>query len=144
MGFPELNCFAFPRALSQAQPMTKPLALVLYEKLLPGSQVVNRLQDLGYRVQSLTEPGRLVAGAEETKPMLVVLDWDCTRVDVRAEVTRLKQNTATAHLPVIAFGREVSAKVQQTAAAAGVTLFVSEAAIVNHLPQLLDQALQVE
>ena len=29
--------------------MTRPLALFVYEKLLPGGPLVNRLQDLGYR-----------------------------------------------------------------------------------------------
>ena len=51
--------------------MTQPLALVLYEKLLPGSQLVNRLQDLNYRVQTVTEPSTLVECAEQSKPMLV-------------------------------------------------------------------------
>ncbi len=40
--------------------MTEPLALVLYERLLPGSQVVNRLQDLRYRVQTVAEARLLV------------------------------------------------------------------------------------
>ena len=46
--------FAFCAALFQAVGMTQPLALVWYEKLMPGSKLVNRLQDLGYRV--LTAP----------------------------------------------------------------------------------------
>jgi hypothetical protein len=28
--------------------MTQPLALVYYEKLMPGSQLVNKLRDLNY------------------------------------------------------------------------------------------------
>ena len=48
--------FAFYRPLFQASCMTQPLALVLYEKLLPGSQLVNRLQDLNYRVQTIADP----------------------------------------------------------------------------------------
>ncbi len=124
--------------------MTQPLALVLYEKLLPGTQLVNRLQDLNYRVQALADPGRLVECAEQAKPMLVLADLESSQNNVTAALARLKQNPATKHLPIVAFSREEAADLQAAARAAGATLLVSEAAILNHLPQLLDQALQVE
>jgi len=124
--------------------MTQPLALVLYEKLLPGSQLVNRLQDLKYRVQTIAEAARLVECAEQAKPMLVLADLESSRKDVCPAIARLKQNEATQHLPVIAFGGENAAELHAEAKAAGVTLIVSEAAILNHLPQMLEQALQLE
>jgi len=124
--------------------MTQPLALVLYEKLLPGSQLVNRLQDLKYRVQAIADAGRLVECAEQAKPMLVLADLASPRNDVCAALARLKQNLATQHLPVIAFGGEGAAELQAAAEAAGATLVVSEAAILNHLPQMLEQALHLE
>ena len=124
--------------------MTQPLALVLYEKLLPGSQIVNRLQDLNYRVQAITDASRLVECAEQAKPMLVLADLASTRKDVCAALARLRQNAATKHLPVVAFSDENTAELQTAAQAAGATLVVGEAAILNHLPQILDQALQVE
>ena len=124
--------------------MTQPLALVLYEKLLPGSQLVNRLQDLHYRVQAIAEAERLVDCAEQAKPMLVLADLESSQNNVCPALARLKQNAATQHLPVIAFSGENAAELQAAAKAAGVTLIVSEAAMLNHLPQFLDQALQVE
>jgi len=124
--------------------MTQPLALVLYEKLLPGSQLVNRLQDLKYRVQVIADAEKLVDRAEHAKPMLVLADLESSRNNVCAALARLKQNAATKHLPVIAFSGEDAAELQAAAKAAGVTLIVSEAAMLNHLPQFLDQALQVE
>ena len=124
--------------------MTQPLALVLYEKLLPGSQIVNRLQDLNYRVQAITDASRLVECAEQAKPMIVLADLASTRKDVCAVLARLRQNAATKHLPVVAFSDENTADLQAAAQAAGATLVVGEAAILNHLPQILDQALQVE
>ena len=54
--------------------MKQPLALVLYERLLSGSQLTNRLQDLGYRVQAVTDAGRLVAEAAREKPLLLFAD----------------------------------------------------------------------
>jgi CheY-like chemotaxis protein len=124
--------------------MTQPLALVLYERLLPGSQLVNRLQDMNYRVQTITDPGKLLDCAEQARPMLVLADLESTRDDVCAILARLKQNAATKHLPVIAFCGEAAAGLRTAAQAAGATLVVSEAALLSQLPQMLEQALQVE
>jgi CheY-like chemotaxis protein len=124
--------------------MTQPLALVLYEKLLPGSQLVNRLQDMNYRVQTIADAGKLLECAEQARPMLVLADLESTRNDVCAALTRLKQNTATKHLPVIAFSGEAAVELQSAARTAGVTLIVSETAILNQLPQMLEQVLHVD
>ena len=67
---------AIPRALLQSAPMTEPLALVFYEKLMPGSQIVNRLQDLKYRVRTIGDPALLVESAEQAKPLLVLADLE--------------------------------------------------------------------
>lgn len=138
------NSFAFRLTLFQVDGMTQPLALVLYEKLLPGSQLVNRLQDLNYRVQTIANAERLVECAEQAKPMLVLADLEPMQNNVCAALARLKQNPATKHLPIIAFSSQDAADLQAAAQAAGVTLLVSEATILNQLPQILDQALQVE
>ena len=124
--------------------MTQPLALVLYEKLLPGSQIVNRLQDLNYRAQAVGDPSLLVECAEQARPLLVVADLQSERENVLSALTRLKQNPSTKHLPIIAFAPEDTAELRASSLSAGVTLLVSDTAILNHLPQLLDQALQVE
>jgi len=124
--------------------MMQPLALVLYEKLLPGSQLVNRLQDLLYRVQVVNDAGQLVESAESAKPMLVLADLTSSRHDVVAAIGRLRNNAATAHLPVIAFGADKDTKLQAQAKSAGATLVVGESALLGHLPQLLEQALQIE
>jgi len=124
--------------------MTQPLALVLYEKLLPGSQLVNRLQDLNYRVQTLADASMLTECAEQVKPLLVLADLESSKNNVCDAVKKLKQNPSTQHLPVIGIASEKAAELQSDAITAGVTLVVSDVAILNHLPQFLDQALQVE
>ena len=123
--------------------MTQPLALVLYENLLPGSQIVNRLQDLNYRVHSLNDPNRLVECAEQIKPMLVLADLEPNRETVLSAISQLKKNQATGHLPVVGFAAAVEA-LQETAQTAGVTVLASHTALGSHLPQFLEQALQVE
>jgi CheY-like chemotaxis protein len=124
--------------------VTQPLALVLYEKLLPGSQLVNRLQDLGYRVLTVTDVDTLGACAEQEKPMLVFADLVATRAKVCDAISRLKTNPATAHLPIIAFADEKDAALQTAARQAGATLVVSDAAILTHLEPFLEQALRLD
>jgi CheY-like chemotaxis protein len=122
--------------------MTQPLALVLYERLLPGTQLVNRLQDLQYRVETLTDAAKLVECAQQSRPLLVLADLGASHGDIAAVISRLRQNPATSHLPVIGFGAG-NDSVAPAAQAAGATLVVSDTAILNHLPECLDQALQV-
>src|SRR5215813_3323343 len=122
--------------------MTQPLALVLYEKLLPGTQLVNRLQDLKYRVQTVSDPDTLVACARQEKPMLVLADLVSTRSTVCGAIGDLRQNPETQHIPVIAFAPEEEAALQTAARAAGAALVATETAILNHLPQFLEQTLR--
>lgn len=124
--------------------MTQPLALVLYKKLLPGSQLVNRLQDLGYQVQALTDAESLGACAEQERPLLVLADLESTRNNVCAAISNLKKKPATRHLPVIAFAGEAQTELQAAAREAGASLVVSENCLLSQLEPLLDQALQVE
>jgi PleD family two-component response regulator len=124
--------------------MTQPLALVVYEKLLPGTQLVNRLQDLNYRVRAVTDSNTLVACARQEKPMLVLADLESSRNDICRVIAELKQDAATQHSPVIAIAKEGDTALLRAAQNAGATLVAGETAILGHLSQFLDQALQVE
>jgi CheY-like chemotaxis protein len=134
----------FARAPRIFPPMTEPLALVVYEKILPGTQLVNRLQDLHYRVQVVPDADQLTACAQSEMPMLVLADLTSSRENVCAGIRQLRQTPATSHIPVIAFGPEDATALQPLALAAGATLVTSATAILNHLPELLEQALRVE
>ena len=124
--------------------MTQPLTLFLYEKLLPGGQLVNRLQDLGYRVQTLSEARLLVEQAERDKPLLVIVDLEPRDAQAVEAISSLRQNTATAHIPVIAIASPHNAVTQERARTAGATLVVNDQAILVHLNELLQQALHVD
>jgi CheY-like chemotaxis protein len=124
--------------------MTQPLALVVYEKLLPGTQLVNRLQDLSYRVRAVTDSSTLLACARQEKPMLVLADLESNRSDVCQAIAELKGDSSTQHIPVIAIAKEGDAALIRAAQAAGATLVAGENAILGHLSHFLDQALQVE
>ena len=124
--------------------MTLPLALVLYERIMPGTRIVNLLQDLKYRVQTLSDPSKLVETAEQQKPIVVMADLEAGgQTAASSAIGRLRQNPATQHLPVIAFGAEKTPELQTAAKNAG-ALVVSDSAVLTHLPQFLEQALQLE
>lgn len=111
---------------------------------MPGSQLVNRLQDLQYRVHAVTDPGELVAVAGSAGPMVILADLVSTRADICALIRQLRKNPATAHLPVIAFADDAEAALQEAGRAAGATLIVADSAILTHLEQFIERALQVE
>jgi CheY-like chemotaxis protein len=123
--------------------MTKPLALILYERLLPGSQLVNRLQDLGYRVHALSEGRGLVPQALQEKPLIVFVDLASTRTDVPAAIRALKTNPETRHIPVIAIADLKEPALAAAASAAGAKLVAGSDGVLDQLRLLLDQALVV-
>ena len=122
--------------------MNQPLAVVVYQRLLPGSQLINRLQDLRYRVQTLAQPAELLAFAENNLPILALVDMEMA--EAFPAVQRLRQHPATSHLPVIGFCAELSEEAKIRALGSGFTLVTGDVAITQHLPQLLQQALQVD
>ena len=110
---------------------------------MPGSQLVNRLQDLNYRVLSLNDAPRLAATVQRESPLLLFIDL-ATPGDVCGMIAAVRSNPATAHLPVIGFAPENAENLLDAARAAGANIAVSETAVINHLPQLVDQALRVD
>jgi len=123
--------------------MTQPLALLFFEKLMPGSQLTNRLQDAGWRVLTVGDAARLVPTAEQEKPMLVFTDLAARNGSVCAEIAELKRRATTSHLPVVAFAGERDTVLQEAAQQAGATLVVNDNALLAHLQQFIDRALEV-
>jgi CheY-like chemotaxis protein len=124
--------------------MTQPLALVFYEKLMPGSQLVNRLQDMNYRVRATNDLASFQRCARSEGPMLAFVDLESKEGDVCLTIAALKSDAVTQHVPIVAFASERAAELQAAAQKAGARLVVSEPALLDHLPELLSQVLQVE
>ena len=124
--------------------MTEPLALFLYEKLLPSGQLVNRLQDMGYRVQTLSDPTGLTEAAVQSKPLLILTDLEPNPERICEAISKLRSNSETSHVPVIAFVSGRGGGIESSARAAGATLVVNDTAILTHLEHFLDQALQLD
>ena len=123
--------------------MSEPLALLVYERMLPGGQLVNQLQDRGYRVQPLADPADL-ASAVQQKPMLVFMDLEPKTEQACAAIRRLKSDPSTTHIPVIAMAPHTREELAEGAREAGAKLVVFDNAILIHLDQFLEQALQLD
>ena len=117
--------------------------MVFYERLMPGSQLVNRLQDLNYRVLVLNDATRLAATVQRESPLLLFIDL-ATPGDICGVISEVRSAPATAHLPVIGCAPENLPDLLADAQTAGANITVSETAVINHLPQLIDQALRVD
>jgi CheY-like chemotaxis protein len=123
--------------------MSKPLALVYYSNLMPGSQLPGLLQDLGYRVQSASSPALLPDVSESDMPLVVIAEL-APVAEVCAAIAKLRTSPATQHIPVLGFVRTPDAAAQSQARTAGVTLLAADSGIAEQLPQLLEQILAVE
>jgi CheY-like chemotaxis protein len=123
--------------------MPQPLALVFYERLMPGSQLVNRLQDLNYRVLVLNSVALLVATAKREKPLLLLADLS-TSGDICGAIAKIKSEADTSHLPVIAFAPENEPGLIEAAQQAGANFAVTETGLASHLPHMIDRAVQVD
>ena len=124
--------------------MTKPLALVYYERLMPGTQLVNRLQDLGYRVLTLTEPSLLIETARKERPIVALLDLVTNRANICSIIKELKDGEETGHIPVVGFAAQKDQKLHAEATRAGATLVAYDDALLPQLPHLLEHALRVD
>lgn len=135
--------FAFSRSLNQSVRVTKPLALMAHERVLPGGQLVNRLQDMGYRVAT-THLASLAEFCSAEKPLLVIVDLMPPESAGVSVIQRLRSNPETNHLPVIAYAPEQESELIESAREAGATLVVTDTAITAHLDRFLQQALQLD
>jgi CheY-like chemotaxis protein len=124
--------------------MTAPVALIFYENLLAGGQLVNRMRDLGYRVRLVSDLRSIVEQAQGAKPMVLVANLSVLSPEMRDALQALRSNPATRHIPLVAFVKEGDKKLAAAMRFAGATLVASEAGITTQLPELLEQALQVE
>ena len=124
--------------------MTKPLALCYYENSLLGNQLVNRLQDLGYRVETVGDPGQVVPRASQDCPFVVLMDLGFRTEDTCRVITELKQKVETSHVPILAFGPQRDGAWQASAHTAGATLVAVDSGLLQQLPDLLDHVLRIE
>ena len=137
------NFFAFCGFYGNLGRVTQPLALIFYERVMPGSQLINRLQDMNYRILAISNAAQLPLTAQSEQAMFLIVDLD-SRGDVMGAIEKIRQATATSHLPVIAFAPDNRADLFEAAQKAGASLVIGETTLTSHLPQLLDQAMHID
>lgn len=124
--------------------MTEPLALVAFERSIPGSQLQVKLADLGYRTEQVADLGQLIAAAETSKPLLVLVDLDWRARDPMVTINSLRNNAATEHLPIIAYGDVSDEDRLELALDNGATLVTGDDGMLLQLSRLLDQAMEID
>ena len=67
--------------------MNSPLVLIHYQNLMPGSRLVHRLEELGFRVKSASPSSSLADQVRELSPMAMVCDLE-PDVDQHLEAIR--------------------------------------------------------
>ena len=122
--------------------MVQPLAIVLNDRVVIGAQLEQKLEGLDYRVKVSDNPDGLEALAVEEKPLIVLVDL--AKDSHLAAAGVLMKNPGTRHVPIVGYAPEVRPDLQTRANQAGVSIVVTDSAILQHLKQLLDQALHVE
>ena len=120
------------------------MAIVFYERLLPGSQVVNRLTDIGYRVQAIHTAAEVPQVVEKLLPMVLVADLVVRAGDFSSVISLLKKSETTKHVPVLGFCDPKKTKVVEAALASGANLVAGDAGILEQLPQLLEHVLALD
>ena len=124
--------------------MMKPLAFVCSENMVLGTQLVDRLQDLGYRVEIISDAGQLSAQTRSARPFVIVSDLVSRGTDVVPVIKGLRQDKETAHIPIIGMTTNPNQQFHADAIAAGASVVTMESGILTQLPQLLDMALAVD
>lgn len=124
--------------------MTSPLALLLYERLLPGSALGNKLRDLGYRILHVTDLSGVAGTAEQEKPLVAFVDLEWRNTDACTAIQSLRSTAATGHIPILAFSSPRHEKLQEAALAAGAAVIASDESLLAQLPEMLDRAMLVE
>ena len=119
--------------------MTSPCAILCYEKILPGSQVAVRLEDLGYQVEVLNDLGRLASAARRAKPIVVLVDMEAGKA--ASAIETLRKTEGTSHIPVLAFADEED---EESARLAGADLVTGKEALLAQLPSLLSRVLELK
>jgi len=124
---------------------TDALILLLHERVLPGGQLVNQVEDMGYKVQVISEPTELLPASLGGKPLMVMADLHGDLgPEVKRAIESLRAGEKTAHIPVIAYGVPGDPESLKSVQMPGETLVVTDAGVLAHLEQLMEQALHVE
>ena len=125
-------------------PKTQPVAMVVHDRLMPGSALANRLVDQGWRVHSHNAAAGLLERLRSQKPILLVIQLDLRGGDVCRLIEDLRSDSSLTHIAVLAYGPLANARLRDGAIAAGAQVVAADSSILEQLPSLIDTALAVD
>jgi CheY-like chemotaxis protein len=124
--------------------VTKPLAIVFYEKLLPGSRLPFRLADLGWRVSEVKLANQVIPEVRSQMPIVVLMELALRTGDTCPVISEIRRDPVVRHIPVLGYCDPKNTKLCEAALAAGASLVAAEAGLLEQLPHLLNHVLAVE
>jgi PleD family two-component response regulator len=124
--------------------VTKPLALLFYENLMPGSQLANRLADMGWRVKVENMAASVPGSAKVDPPMVILAELALRHGDFCEVIRKLKGQPETSHIPVLGWAPIRNTRLQDAATTAGAALVAADSAILDQLPRLIDHVLALD
>jgi len=71
------------------------------------------------------------------QPMLIIVDLNCTGIDLMHLIEKLKGSPLTKAIPLIAYLSHVQGELKQQAQAAGCDMVMARSAFSQNLPQIL-------
>ena len=122
----------------------QPVALVVHDRLMPGSALANRLVDRGWRVHSQSGVDGLLEWMRSNRPMLLVVQLDLRGGDVCRLIQDLRADAGLSHIAVLAYGPLANSRLRESAIAAGAQVVAADSSILDQLPSLIDTALAVD
>lgn len=125
-------------------PKAQPTALVVHDRLMPGTALANRLVDRGWRVHSQTGINGLFEWMRSYRPMLLVIQLDLRVGDVCRLIQDLRADAGLTHIAILAYGPVANSRLRESAIAAGAQVVAAESSILDQLPSLIDTALAVD
>lgn len=120
----------------QSETGAVPVILGVMSDLFFSIKIMDEAKRLGMRALFVKDQVR-AAGCIASLPRMVVLDLNCTTVDVFAILREMKAADATQQIPVLGFVSHVQTELRQRALAAGCDVVVPRSVFAASLPELL-------
>lgn len=115
----------------------EPAVLALVADLIFAARIRGAAGPAGARVETLRSAEALLERAAAERPRLILLDLDARGISAGVLISRLKEDPATADVPVVAFVSHVRQDAIAEARAAGADRVMARSAFVRDLPALL-------
>lgn len=122
--------------------MGKPRVLYIEDNIDNMTLVRRVLEIEGYEVLSAETGREGLVKALESQPDLIITDINLPDVDGYEIADKLKKNTVTAHIPVVAMTANVMEKDRENALQAGCDGYISKPIDIDELPSQVEKYLK--